>query len=89
MKLGKKNVSAITVVQKDAWKTDDRFAVEYCRKRGIRHIVIETENRDYPKHFERVLEILEEPDSVLPGLSISLLLAAERAKREGIRTLVS
>lgn len=89
MKSGKKDVSAITVVQKDAWKADDRFAVEYCRERGIRHIVIETENRDYPENFESVLEILEEPDSVLPGLSISLFLAARRARREGIRTLVS
>lgn len=63
--------------------------MEYCKKYGIRHDVIETDDPVFSEEFERTVDVLEEPDSVLPGLAINLLIAAERAKERGIRTLVS
>lgn len=87
--MGKDRVSATTVVQKGKWKTDDIFAAEYCKKYGIEHFVIETENSVFSREFNRTVGVLEEPDSVLPGLAISLLQAAEYARGKGIRTLVS
>ncbi len=88
-RMGKNRVSATTVVQKGKWKTDDLFAAEYCKKYGIEHFVIETENSVFSREFDRTVAVLEEPDSVLPGLAISLLQAAEYARGKGVRTLVS
>lgn len=79
----------MTVVQKGKWKSDDLFAAEYCRRYGIEHFVIETENSVFHREFDRAVNVLEEPDSVLPGLAINLLLATEYARKRGIRTLVS
>lgn len=88
-RMGKNRISATTVVQKGKWKTDDVFAAEYCAKYGIEHFVIETENSVFSREFDRTVGVLEEPDSVLPGLAISLLQAAEYARAKGVRTLVS
>lgn len=75
-------------MQKEAPKDDDAVAAEYCRSKGVRHYVVELDEASFDD-FPSALSDVEDSDSVLPGLAISLRAAARFGREKGFRTLVS
>ncbi len=77
-----RHVEAFTVTQKESPKDDDVLAEKYCRENGIPHHVIELDETDFSR-FPKMVRTVEDSDSALPGLNISLLAAAEKAAELG------
>lgn len=69
-------------------KEDDEAAKDFCLKNCIEHSIIELDRHSLSQFPDAVRDI-EDFDSALPGLSLSLRAAAQEARRLGIRTLIS
>ncbi|MFZ3232674.1 MAG: asparagine synthase-related protein, partial [Patescibacteria group bacterium] len=87
IKLGKK-VRAVTAVQ-EVLKKDDEFAIEYCRKLGIPHDVIKLPTENPFESYSAAIRDMEDADSVLAGLSITLRAISKEAKAKGLDALVT